>query len=63
VIRFEANLNKKGVASMNELGLFTLALGLTEPWRVSDIKFSKEYNGFVVSDQNVSQFKVYLLTI
>jgi len=42
VIRFEANLNKKGVASMNELGLFTLALGLTEPWRVSDLKFSKE---------------------
>ncbi len=27
---------------MNELGLFTLALGLTEPWRVSDLKFSKE---------------------
>lgn len=27
---------------MNELSLFTLALGLTDPWQVSDIKFSKE---------------------
>ena len=27
---------------MNELTLFTMALGLSEPWRVVDIKFSKE---------------------
>lgn len=27
---------------MDELGLFTMALGLTKPWRVSDLKFSKE---------------------
>lgn len=27
---------------MNELTLFTMALGLSEPWKVVDIKFSKE---------------------
>ena len=27
---------------MNELGLFTLAIGLSKPWQVVDIKFSKE---------------------
>lgn len=27
---------------MDELGLFTLALGLVSPWKVTDIKFSKE---------------------
>jgi transposase len=27
---------------MDELGLFTLALGLTKPWQVADLKFSKE---------------------
>ena len=27
---------------MDELGLFTLALGLSKPWQVSDLKFSKE---------------------
>lgn len=27
---------------MDELGLFTLALGLTKPWLVSDLRFSKE---------------------
>jgi transposase len=27
---------------MDELGLFTLALGLTRPWQVTDLKFSKE---------------------
>lgn len=27
---------------MNELGLFSLALGLTKPWQVTDLKFSKE---------------------
>jgi transposase len=27
---------------MDELGLFTQALGLTRPWQVSDLKFSKE---------------------
>ena len=42
MIRFEADLIKEGAASMDELGLFTLALGLTNPWRVSDLKFSKE---------------------
>lgn len=42
MIRFEANPTMKGYALMNELRLFTLALGLTDPWQVSDIKFSKE---------------------
>ena len=42
VIRCEANLNKEGVASMNELGLFTLTLGMTESWKISDPKFSWE---------------------
>jgi transposase len=42
VIRFEANPTLKGNASMDELGLFTLALGLSKPWQVSDLKFSKE---------------------
>jgi len=42
VIRFEADLTKEGAASMDELGLYTLALGLTKPWLVSDLKFSKE---------------------
>ncbi len=27
---------------MDELGLFTLALGLNKPWQVTDLKFSKE---------------------
>lgn len=27
---------------MDELGLFSLALGLTKPWQVTDLKFSKE---------------------
>ena len=27
---------------MDELGLFTLALGLSKPWEVVDLKFSKE---------------------
>lgn len=27
---------------MNELALFSLALGLAKPWRVGDLKFSKE---------------------
>ncbi len=27
---------------MDELGLFSLALGLTKPWQVADLKFSKE---------------------
>ena len=42
VIRFEANPTMKGYALMNEHTLFTLALGLTDPWQVGDIKFSKE---------------------
>ena len=40
MIRFEANPTLKGYASMNELGLFTLALGLSKPWQVVDLKFS-----------------------
>jgi len=32
----------KGIMLMDELTLFTLALGLSEPWQVVDIQFSKE---------------------
>jgi hypothetical protein len=32
----------KGVVLMDELTLFTMALGLSEPWEVVDIKFSKD---------------------
>jgi len=32
----------KGYAAMDELALFSLALGLAKPWRVVDLKFSKE---------------------
>ncbi len=32
----------EGDVSMNELSLFTLALGLNKPWKVANIKFSKE---------------------
>lgn len=42
MIRFEANPTLKGYASMDELGLFTQALGLSKPWQVIDLKFSKE---------------------
>lgn len=42
MIRFEANPTLKGYASMDELGLFTQALGLAKPWQVVDLKFSKE---------------------
>ena len=42
MIRFEANPTLKGYASMDELGLFTQALGLSKPWQVVDLKFSKE---------------------
>jgi transposase len=42
MIRFRANPTLKGYALMNELGLFTLALGLSKPWQVVDLKFSKE---------------------
>lgn len=42
MIRFEANPTLKGNASMDELGLFSVALGLTKPWQVVDLKFSKE---------------------
>jgi transposase len=41
MIRFKANPTLKGYALMNELGLFTLALGLSKPWQVVDLKFSK----------------------
>lgn len=42
MIRFESNPALKGYASMDELGLFAQALGLTNPWQVVDLKFSKE---------------------
>ena len=42
MIRFEVNPALKGNALMDELGLFTLALGLSKPWQVSDLKFTKE---------------------
>jgi len=32
----------KGIAPMDELSLFTLALGVSKPWQVVDLKFSKE---------------------
>jgi transposase len=34
--------NRKGIVLMDELSLFTLALGLSKPWQVVDIRFSKE---------------------
>jgi hypothetical protein len=42
VISFEANPTLKGYASMDELGLFTMAFGLSKPWEVVDPEFSKE---------------------
>jgi transposase len=42
VIISEATLPMKGIASMDELSLFSLALGLAKPWKVADLKFSKE---------------------
>jgi len=42
MIRFEATPATKGIASMDELSLFTLALGVSKPWKVVDLKFSKE---------------------
>ena len=30
----------KGIAPMDELSLFTLALGVSKPWQVVDLKFS-----------------------
>jgi transposase len=38
----EVNAQRKGKTSMDELSLFTIALGLSKPWRVAEIKFSKE---------------------
>lgn len=42
MITSQANLLTKGCASMDELTLFSLALGLAKPWQVVDLKFSKE---------------------
>jgi transposase len=42
MIGFEAIPTTKGYASMDELALFTLALGLSKPWQVAEVKFSKE---------------------
>ena len=42
MIRFNVNTRLEGPVLMNELTLFTMALGLSKPWRVVDIKFSKE---------------------
>jgi transposase len=42
MIRFKANSILKGCALMNELSLFSLALGLSKPWQVVDLNFSKE---------------------
>jgi transposase len=42
MIRFETDPGFKGDVSMDELSLFTLALGIAKPWRVVDLKFSKE---------------------
>jgi transposase len=42
MIRFETDPGLKGDVSMDELSLFTLALGIAKPWRVVDLKFSKE---------------------
>ena len=41
MITSEAIPVTKGNASMDELALFSLALGLTKPWQVGDLKFSK----------------------
>lgn len=40
MIRFEATLATKGIVSIDEFGVFSL--GLTQPRRVVDLKFSKE---------------------
>jgi transposase len=42
MITFQAIPVTKGYASMDELALFSQALGLARPWQVVDIKFSKE---------------------
>jgi len=42
MIRFKANPSLKGYALVTELSLFTLARGLSKPWQVVDLKFSKE---------------------
>ena len=42
MVRFETDPGFKGDVSMDELSLFTLALGIAKPWRVVDLKFSKE---------------------
>ena len=36
------NTRLKGIVLMNELTLFTMALGLSDPWQVVDIRFSQE---------------------
>lgn len=42
MIKFNVTSLSKGNVLMNELTLFTVALGLSKPWQVVDIKFSKE---------------------
>jgi transposase len=42
MITFETNLGFRGDVSIDELSLFTRALGIAKPWRVVDLKFSKE---------------------
>lgn len=38
---------RKGIVLMDELSLFTLALGLSKPWQVVDIRFSKEEGAWI----------------
>lgn len=42
VITSQAIPLTKGTAAMDELALFSIALGLTKPWQVVDLKFSKD---------------------
>jgi transposase len=42
MIKSKTTFQPKGHVLMNELTLFTMALGLAKPWQVVEIKFSKE---------------------
>ncbi len=42
MVGFQMKSKLKGIIRMDELTLFTMALGLCKPWHVVDIRFSKE---------------------
>jgi len=42
MVGFQMKSKLKGIIWMDELTLFTMALGLSKPWHVVDIRFSKE---------------------